>query len=550
MFKRVNSQAARGSNADGETTTRAARSGSGGGTDGRGDFKGTSGPEDIAPLGISSSSSSSVSVPASSPPSSPLTSSQNAFASSSGKEQHIGGPAEHEEIGLLEKLASPVVHDHSSGEISQLHLHHHAPLNLGDDRSTATRSCRCSPVGLRSCAEVFRAEGFLLRNEDFPLQVEMYLVCSAVTILLIRVGLYATGYPQLGGNGIHIAHMLWGGLLMFASQLLSFGFLGRRVQRLAAILGGIGFGTFIDELGKFITSDNDYFFKPTPFILYIGFCALFVVLKIVEPFFSPERFTTSENLANAMNLMSVHSTAGLSKESRLVLIELLEGCDANHPLVQPLREYVHLPHSAMGIPPSREHYYLQFRKWISAKYAAFTRNRWATYVVNGFFILQCLTQMFDLLYLLLDGSYYRNIDPKTGNVATSEDTGGQHSIPDETDFADHLLVSPVMKFLREISSGKLSDTLLLDETDKVTKLHILQLFAVSRAFIWFRRSMLVRLFITDSLSLYHSQFMAFGDVVFTLAIVMALSFMVAQEESSDRMRRLSASGSLDLVGEP
>lgn len=484
----------------------------------------------------------------------------------------------------------------------QLHLHHHATLNDGDLEASHERRSRCCPGNIRSCAEIFRSEGFLLRNEDFPLQVEMYLVCSAVTILLIRVGLYATGYPQLGGNGIHIAHMLWGGLMMFGSQLLSFGFLGRRVQRLSAVLGGIGFGTFIDELGKFITSDNDYFFKPTPFILYIGFCVLFVFLKIFEPLFSPERFTASENLANAMNLMSVYSTAGLSKESRLLLIELIEGCDSNHPIVQPLREYVHLPVSASGVLTSREHYYLQFRRWISKRYASFTRYRWTTYCVNIFFILQCLTQMFDLLYLLLDGSYYKHIDPHTGNVASGID-GSHQLIPDDQDFADHLLVSPVMKFLREIASGKLSDTLLLEETDKVTKLHIFQLIAVSisafcvlggvyylssacqcssfwsrrcsclcclrasnspthvrlsneaywnrrkRAFIWFRRSMLVRLFITDSLALYHSQFMAFGDVVFTLTIVIALSFMISQEESSDRMRRLSASGSIDIIGE-
>ncbi|CAK9000338.1 Cilia- and flagella-associated protein 73 (Flagella-associated protein 73) (Modifier of inner arms 2 protein) (Mia2p) [Durusdinium trenchii] len=479
-------------------------------------------------------------------------------------------------------------------------------LRLGGGVRDVARQLCASGRAARRCTEFCRSEGFMLRNEDLPLQVEMYLVCSAVTILLIRVGLYATGYPQLGGNGIHIAHMLWGGLLMFASQMLTFAFLGRHVQRLASVVGGIGFGMFIDELGKFITSDNDYFFKPTPFLLYIGFCILFIVLKCAEPMFNPTRFSEEENLANALQLMSVYSTVGLSKESRLVLLELLENSNPDHPLSKPLKDYVHLPVSASGVPASREHYYLRFRKWISDVYAKLVRNKYAVYVLDTFFILQCATQFLDLTYLMVDGSYYRQMkDLEQAGAAAGDPpgdkfggSGGSGSVSepfqppppsDEDGFMPHLMASPMMKFLREVASGKLSDTLLLEETDRVTKLHIVQLVAVSfsavcvlcgvyyltstcncrsgqlhnasairftplnqvlwnrrkLAFIWFRRSMLVRLFITDSLSLYHSQFRAFGDVIFTLTIVMALSFMINQEESTERMRRLSASGSLD-----
>ena len=65
--------------------------------------------------------------------------------------------------------------------------------------------------------------------------------------------------------------MLWGGLFMLLAMLLLFTMLGRASQRFAAILGGVGFGTFIDELGKFITSDNDYHYQPTIGLIYIVF---------------------------------------------------------------------------------------------------------------------------------------------------------------------------------------------------------------------------------------------------------------------------------------
>jgi hypothetical protein len=97
----------------------------------------------------------------------------------------------------------------------------------------------------------------------------LMIASFAVTVIVTRVFLQLSGYPQIGGGGtFHIAHLLWGGLLLFIALVALLLWSNHWVLWFAALAGGIGVGLFIDEVGKFITSSNDYFFPLAFPIMY------------------------------------------------------------------------------------------------------------------------------------------------------------------------------------------------------------------------------------------------------------------------------------------
>jgi len=102
------------------------------------------------------------------------------------------------------------------------------------------------------------------------------LLSFAASVAGTRLFLEIANYPQIGSGGLHIAHVLWGGLLLFIASLLPIILANRWVYPLGAVLAGAGVGLFIDEVGKFITANNDYFYPAAAPIIYTFF--LLVVL--------------------------------------------------------------------------------------------------------------------------------------------------------------------------------------------------------------------------------------------------------------------------------
>lgn len=231
----------------------------------------------------------------------------------------------------------------------------------------------------------FRQYTFL-RNAGAPELVELFLVAAVGAALALRWLLALAGYPPPDGAGdgdsLNLARLLWGGLLMLIAMLLLFTALGRAAQRLAAIIGGIGFGALVDELGRFITADPNYFYQPAIGFGYLIFISLFLSLR--SPLLRT-RLTPDAALSNAMLLLAAAPGGRPDGGRRQEILRLLSRADAINPLVTALSAYVGASDAGpdTGGPGS----YLAVRRRLAQWYESAARHPRYHAGLTAFFIL-------------------------------------------------------------------------------------------------------------------------------------------------------------------
>lgn len=161
----------------------------------------------------------------------------------------------------------------------------------------------------------------LPRDPSGPRHVAGFLAIALLTVLVTRGLLALSGFPQLGGGGLHIAHVLWGGLLMAVAVVATLSWAGPVVRPFAALVGGIGFGLFIDEIGKFVTADNDYFFEPTASLIYVVVVVLILVGEVIH---GRRDRDPHETVAAAADLAVAGLAGGFSTRARRHARELAD----------------------------------------------------------------------------------------------------------------------------------------------------------------------------------------------------------------------------------
>lgn len=186
------------------------------------------------------------------------------------------------------------------------------------------------------CMRILPSRLFI-QNFDAPFLRENFLVSAVLSVFVIRLFLKFTDYPQLGGSVLHIAHLLWGGALMLTALFLLFSFESKKTMTVAAVIGGLGFGAFIDELGKFITRDNNYFFQPTIALIYAVFVLLFIISQALTRYQKP---TKEAYLVNALEKVKEAVLNDLDDEEKKQALLYLKKSDQNYSLTKALTEFI------------------------------------------------------------------------------------------------------------------------------------------------------------------------------------------------------------------
>jgi hypothetical protein len=184
----------------------------------------------------------------------------------------------------------------------------------------------------------------LVQREGADHYILISLLSFAASVCIIRFFLSVTDYPTIGGGEYHIAHVLWGGLMLYLSALAMLILTNRRVYILGAILSGVGVGFFIDEVGKFITTRNDYFFPvaaPIVYVLFLLVALLFI--RIRKPIVPSPQAELSRAMENVMEMLHHPPKAKTlaAVEARLSAIAVSQ-VDTRHALLaRLLLEFLH-----------------------------------------------------------------------------------------------------------------------------------------------------------------------------------------------------------------
>jgi len=337
----------------------------------------------------------------------------------------------------------------------------------------------------------------MMRNLESTSLLEIFFVTAVLSVLGIRFFLALTGYPSLHQGNLHIAHVLLGGVLMMVALVISLAYINKSAYYLVAVLGGLGFGAFIDELGKFITGDNDYFYRPAVTLIYLVFVLIYLA---IENFVKKPELTEQEKLINALEIAKEVVLEDLDHRERRRALDLLKECPPNDPVTKALRA---LLYATEAVPVPKPDIYTAAKYRGRKIYRKLVQKSWFVNAVIMFFVLQSLFALgldFFLLYIKLE----MMVDLHT--IFPTLSLYDQAGLLSAT-LAAALVIAAAIK----IKSNRLQSYLL------------------------FKNAVLVQIFLVQVFLFYRAQLLALLGLAGNICVLFVLYYMIRQEKAANRI---------------
>ncbi len=335
----------------------------------------------------------------------------------------------------------------------------------------------------------------LTRSDEFLYFFENFFVSAILAIMGIRLFLKITNYPQVGSHNLHIAHILWGGGLMMVALILLLVFLNNSTKRLAAIIGGLGFGTFIDELGKIITRDNNYFYQPTFSLIYIIFISLYLLFYALGRYW---QYSPKEYLINSLEYLKEAVINDLDFAEKALALSYLDRADQQSPITKTVRE---LYQKLEAIPRDKPSVVSHIKDLAKNLYRNLIKQKWFANVFNLFFVFQFIVSVRVVaLSILTVAALF--VGSKISLV----------NLPISTIEIIDLFASAIAGFFIIYGAIKMQSSRL-------------------EAYQMFKRSLLVSIFLVQVFSFYTEQLTAFIGLIFNILILTTLNYFIDQEKT-------------------
>lgn len=273
---------------------------------------------------------------------------------------------------------------------------------------------------------------------------------------------------------------------MLISTIIFLAFISEKSRTWASILAGIGFGFFIDELGKFLTSDNNYFYQPTFVLIYAIFILIYFAARLIERY---KVIDESEYIVNAIETYKLVYTGDFDHKDKETLRHILSEIKSDDPVIVALREN----YKNVSLNKENGNIILRLKKAVFSYYEMLIEYQKIQSAVIAIFTIAALIGFIDAAW----------------NLATNDE---------ETYYMISRLAATFC-----VGVGFIFIKL---KKDRI------------RGYQWLKYSVLISLFISQFFLFYHDQASAFFFFVIYLTLYLIIRGLIFEEETLHKVKKM------------